>query len=185
MADAKQKPASYEDLLTVPDTLVAEIIYGVLHTHPRPAPKHAMASSSLGIEIGSPFSKGSGGPGGWWILDGPECHLDDDILEPDIAGWRKEHMPELPDIAWFELAPDWVCEVLSPSTARLDRAEKMPLYAKFGVKYIWLIDPELKILEAYKNSNEQWVLLTTLENNKDVSVEPFDAVSFSLGALWA
>lgn len=184
MAEAVPKPATYEDLLSVPDILVAEIIYGVLHTHPRPAPRHARASSSLGFEVGSPYDKGSGGPGGWWILDEPECHLGDDIFVPDIAGWRKENMPKLPETAWFELAPEWVCEVLSPSTARLDRAEKMPLYAHYGVKYIWLVDPDLKTLEAYKNVNGQWVLLTTLDNDKDVSVEPFDAISFSLSALW-
>ena len=184
MAEALPKPATYEDLLSVPDILVAEIIYGVLHTRPRPAPRHARASSSLGFEVGSPYDKGSGGPGGWWILDEPECHLGDDIFVPDIAGWRKENMPKLPETAWFELAPEWVCEVLSPSTARLDRAEKMPLYAHYGVKYIWLVDPDLKTLEAYKNVNGQWVLLTTLDNDKDVSVEPFDAISFSLSALW-
>ncbi|MEE9494795.1 MAG: Uma2 family endonuclease [Gammaproteobacteria bacterium] len=184
MADSIQKNATYEDLLAVPDTLVAELIYGVLHTHPRPAPKHARASSSLGIKIGSPFDMGDDGPGGWWILDEPECHLESDVFVPDLAGWRKERMPSLSDTAWFELAPDWVCEVLSPSTARIDRAEKMPLYASYGVGYIWLIDPDLKTLEAYKNVNGQWVLLITLDNDKDVSVEPFDATTFSLSALW-
>ena len=184
MAEPIQKPATYEDLLAVPDTLVAEIIYGVLHSHPRPAPKHARTSSVLGFQIGNPYDLGSGGPGGWWILDEPECHLGDDIFVPDLAGWRKERMPKLPETAWFELAPDWVCEVLSPSTARIDRAEKMPLYASYGVEFIWLIDPDLKTLEAYKNVNGQWVLLTTLDNDKDVSVEPFDAITFSLSALW-
>lgn len=184
MTEPLKKSATYEDLLDVPDTLVAQIIYGVLHTHPRPAPRHAWASSSLGFEVGSPYGKGSGGPGGWWILDEPECHLGEDIFVPDLAGWRKERMPDLPETAWFELAPDWVCEVLSPSTARLDRAEKMPLYAKYGVKFIWLVDPDLKTLEAYKNVKGQWVLLTTLDNDKDVSVEPFDAITFSLSALW-
>lgn len=184
MTNTAYKLATYEDLLSVPDTLVAEIIHGVLHTHPRPAPKHAWASSSLGFEVGSPYGKDSGDPGGWWILDEPECHFGDGIFVPDLAGWRKERMPKLPETAWFELVPDWVCEVLSPSTARLDRAEKMPLYASYGVEFIWLIDPELKILEAYKNINEQWVLLKTLVNNKDVSLEPFDAISFPLGNLW-
>ena len=185
MAEAVQKLATYKDLLLVPENQVAEIIYGVLHTHPRPAPKHAWASSSLGDELVGPYFKNKGGPGGWWILDEPECHLGSDIFVPDLAGWRKTRMPELPDTAWFELVPDWICEVLSPSTARLDRAEKMPLYAEHGVKYIWLIDPDLKTLEAYKNVDGRWVLLTTLDNDKTVSVEPFDATEFSLAALWA
>jgi len=185
MTQPAKKLATYEDLIAVPDHLVAEIIHGVLHTHPRPAPKHARASSSLGIEVGYSYDKGANGPGGWWILDEPECHLETDIFVPDLAGWRKTRMPKLPETAWFELVPDWVCEVLSPSTARLDRAEKMPLYAQHGVAYLWLIDPDLETLEAYKNQDGQWVLLTTLDGAKMVSVEPFDATEFPLNALWA
>jgi len=185
MTDAAENAATYEDLLAVPDLLIAEIVSGVLHTHPRPAPRHAWASSSLGDELVGPFFKSKGGPGGWWILDEPECHLDEDVLVPDLAGWRKEKMLSLPETAWFEQVPDWVCEVLSPSTARFDRAEKMPLYAKHAVEFIWLVDPDLKTLEAFKNINGQWVLLTTLDSEKDVSVEPFDAITFTLAALWA
>ena len=185
MGNIAEKLATYEDLLQVPDNLVAEIIHGQLHTHPRPAPKHARASSSLGIEVGSTYDKGNGGPGGWWILDEPEIHLDSHIVVPDLAGWRRERMPVLPDTAWFELPPDWVCEVLSPSTAQLDRVEKMPLYAHYGVPHLWLIDPDLKTLEAYELHDGQWVLLTTLDNDKPVSLKPFDAIEFPLAALWA
>ena len=179
------KEATYEDLLQVPDHLVAEIIGGRLYTSPRPAPKHAWASSSLGIEVGAPYDKGRGGPGGWWILDEPELHLGPDVMVPDLAGWRRERMPQLPETAWFEVVPDWVCEILSPSTQRLDRAEKLPRYAGYGVRWLWLIDPEARTLEAYELRDGHWLLLTVLDEDKPVSVVPFDAIEFPLSALWA
>jgi len=185
MAETAEKFATYDDLLAVPDNLVAEIICGHLYTSPRPAPKHALASSSLGGELFNPFKKGAGGPGGWWILDEPECHLGSDIFVPDLAGWRRERMPELPETAFFDQVPDWICEILSPSTARMDRAEKMPLYAKNGVRHLWLIDPDVKTLEAYELRDGNWVLLVTLDEDKPVSVPPFDAIEFPLSVLWA
>jgi len=178
-------PARYEDLFDLPDTLVGEIINGRVVTHPRPAPRHARAYSSIGGAIFDPFDRGQGGPGGWWILDEPEIHLYGDILVPDLAGWRRERMPRLPDTAWFELAPDWVCEILSPSTARLDRTEKMPLYARWGVAHLWLVDPDLRTLEAYANHDGQWLLLATLSEADPVSLPPFDAITFDLSRLWA
>jgi len=179
------RSATYEDLLQVPRHLVAEIIHGQLVTHPRPAPRHARASSSLGDELVSPFDKGRGGPGGWWILDEPELHLNAHVLVPDLAGWRRENMPVLPDTAWFESPPDWVCEVLSPATARTDRVEKLPLYAIHHVRHVWLVDPDLRTLEAYENHDGQWLLLKALEHDNRVQLPPFDAITFSLGALWA
>ncbi len=133
MKDPAQHSASYEDLLQVPEHLIAEIVGGRLITHPRPAPRHVRASSSLGSELFSPFDKGRDGPGGWWILDEPELHLGDDVFVPDLAGWKRERMPSLPETTWFELALDWICEVLSPRTARVDRMEKLPRYANAGV----------------------------------------------------
>jgi len=185
MASTAPQLATYEDLLAVPEHLVAEIIHGQLHTSPRPAPKHAHTSSSLGIEVGGPYDKGYGGPGGWIILDEPELHLGSHVLVPDLAGWKRDRMPELPDTAWFELPPDWICEVLSPATAVTDRTRKMPIYAEFQVPYLWLIDPDVKILEAYELQNGQWVLLKTLADDDTVSVAPFDATEFSLASLWS
>ncbi len=185
MPQPAKKAASYEDLFNLPDNVVGEILGGELHTHPRPAPKHARAYSALTGNLWSPYDAGDGGPGGWWILDEPELHLGDDILVPDLAGWRRERMPKLPESAWFELAPDWVCEILSPSTARVDRVLKMPIYAREGVGHLWLVDPDLRTLEIYVlGDGGHWLLLTTLEEDAPVRQPPFDAIEFSLGTLW-
>lgn len=177
--------ARYEDLFDLPEHLVGEIINGRLVTHPRPAPRHARAYSSLGEELMGPYDKGRNGPGGWWILDEPEIHLAGDILVPDLAGWRRERMPQLPETAWFDLAPDWACEILSPATARVDRTEKMPIYASWGVTHLWLVDPDLRTLEVYVNRDGRWLLLATLSEDAHVCQPPFDAITFGLAALWA
>ena len=129
---AKPLKTVYEQFLATPSHLVAEIIRGVLVTQPRPAPRHARAASVLGVRLGGPFDLGEGGPGGRVILDEPEVHLGEHVLVPDLAGWRRERLPALPETAYFELAPDWVCEVLSPGTQAIDRADKMPIYADHG-----------------------------------------------------
>ncbi len=178
------KPANYQDIIDLPENMVGEILNGQLETHPRPAPKHALASSSVGDELVSPFQKGKGGPGGWWILDEPECHIGGHIMVPDLAGWKKQRMPSLPDIAWFEVVPDWICEILSPSTARVDRIVKMPIYADLGVKFIWLIDPNLQTLEAYQRQETHWLLIASYAEQQTVSIAPFAEHSFSLSTLW-
>ena len=176
--------ATYQDVLDTPAHLVAEIIDGTLHTHPRPAPTHTLASSALGNDLGNPFQFGRGGPGGWWILDEPELHLGDDVLVPDLAGWRRERMPELPDTAYFTLAPDWVCEVLSSSTRKVDLHEKRPIYAREGVVHLWHIDPTDRTLEAFELRDGQWLLIASAKDDDPVSIRPFDAIAFSLGDLW-
>lgn len=177
--------ATYEDVLAAPRHLVAEIIHGVLVTHPRPASRHALASTALGSDLFGPFHRGKGGPGGWILLDEPELHLGGHILVPDLAGWRRERMPEIPDAAAFELAPDWICEVLSPATATTDRADKLPIYADQHVRHAWLVDPTLRTLEAYRLENAHWLLLGTWRDDAEVRAEPFDAIEIELGILWA
>jgi len=184
MSEPASDEATYEDLLRVPPNKVAEIVNGRLRTHPRPGPRHARASASLGGELFQPFDKGSGGPGGWWIFDGPELHLGPHVLMPNLAGWRRERMPVLPDTAWFELAPDWVREILSSSAARLDRAEKMPIYLQAGVSHAWLVDPEIHVLEAYENRQAHWIQVGVYKNDDPLSVAPFDAIEFGLDTLW-
>jgi len=185
MGDPAKRRATYEDLVAVPEHLVAEIINGMLVTQPRPASLHARAASRLGAELDGPFDRGKGGPGGWILLDEPELHLHGDVLVPDLAGWRRERMPELPDATAFELAPDWICEVLSPSTAATDRAEKMPIYARERVAHLWLVDPIAKTLEACRFENGRWLLLGTWRDDAKVRVEPFDAFELELAGLWA
>lgn len=177
--------ATYEDLLKVPDRFVAEIINGTLRTQSRPAPKHALASSALGGRLFSRFHDGDGGPGGFIILDEPELHLDDgDILVPDIAAWRVERMPELPETAYFTVIPDWIGEVLSPSTAAQDRAEKMPIYARVGVSFAWLIDPLVQTVETYELDRGRWMLSKTYRDGDVVDARPFDACPLPLAGVW-
>ena len=183
IADSTHR-ATYQDVLDAPAHRVAEIVDGTLYTHPRPAPPHALASSSLQGDLSSAFQFGRGGPGGWWIIFEPELHLGEDIVVPDLAGWRRERMPELPDTAYFALAPDWVCEVLSASTRRLDLHEKRPIYAREGVSRLWLVDPTDRTLEAFELHDGQWLLIASAKDDEPVSIRPFDAITFSLGDLW-
>ena len=176
-----RRRATYQDVLDAPVHRVAEIVGGTLYTHPRPAPAHAEASANLGFELGPPFRRGRGGPGGWWILDEPELHLGEDVLVPDLAGWRRERMPELPGTAYFPL---WVCEVLSPSTRRLDLHGKRPVYAREEVLHLWLVDPRDRTLEAFELREGAWVLIAAAKDDDPIRVRPFDAVTFSLGNLW-
>jgi Uma2 family endonuclease len=178
------KHATYDDLFGLPPNRVGEIVDGTLYSNPRPASKHAFSSASLTIDLGSRFQKGNGGPGGWWILDEPELHIGDNVLVPDLAGWRRERMPVVPDVPWFSLTPDWVCEILSPGTARLDRVRKMPIYAEAGIPHLWLIDPILRTLEAYENQRGRWMLIASHADQEQVRVAPFDAVPLDLGGLW-
>lgn len=168
----------------MPDYLVAEIVAGELHTSPRPASPHAFAASSLGMDLGSAFQKGRGGPGGWWILDEPELHLGEDVVVPDLAGWRRETMPEVPNEAFFTTVPDWLCEVLSPSTSRLDRTGKLPVYAREGVGHVWLLDPLQQTLEVYRLLDGQWLLVSTHAEADRVRAEPFDELELDLSELW-
>ncbi|HLL01444.1 MAG TPA: Uma2 family endonuclease [Myxococcaceae bacterium] len=178
------KPATYEDLVQLPENQVGEIIDGELYVSPRPAVRHAKAASVLGMDLGGPFQRGRGGPGGWWIIDEPELHLGKDILVPDLAGWRHERLPRLPDLPHFELAPNWICEVLSPSTAKLDLVRKLPRYARAAVEHAWVIDPLHRTLEVFHQEHERWVLLVSFAGDDKVRAEPFDAVELELGALW-
>jgi Uma2 family endonuclease len=176
--------ATYDDLVRVPDHLVAEIVDGELWTSPRPAPKHAHAHSSIGGLIMPAYTHGRGGPGGWRILFEPELHFLDDVLVPDVAGWKRERMPVLPDKAWFDLAPDWVCEIISPSTALLDRTRKLRVYARERVRHAWVIDPLARTLEIFRLGEGGWALAATYGGADRVRAEPFEQVEIELPLLW-
>jgi Uma2 family endonuclease len=179
-----ERAATYEDLVALPDNLVAEIVDGELHASPRPAPRHAVAYVGVTALLHPAFDSGRSGPGGWWILAEPELHLGPDVLVPDLAGWRRTRMPRVPETAYFPLAPDWVCEILSPSTALLDRAKKLAIYAREGIGHAWLMDPIARTLEVLRLEGGRWSILVTRAGEDAVRAEPFEAIEFSLGEFW-
>ncbi len=179
------RPATYEDLAKVPDIMVAEIIDGELYATPRPAPRHAVAGASLGVLVGGPYGQARGGPGGWWILYEPELHFRNDVLVPDWAGWRRTRMPTVPETAYFSVAPDWVCEILSPSTASLDRVKKLAIYAREQVPFAWFVDPVARTLEVMRLDNGRWTLLAAHSGSEIVRAEPFEEIGLELQRLWA
>jgi len=176
----------YDRLLALPENLTGEILNGQLHTQPRPSGPHARVEAMLGSSLIDPFDRGRGGPGGWWILIEPEVHfvLDTEVAVPDLAGWRRTRMPSIPRDHRFTVVPDWICEVLSPSTESKDRRIKMPLYARYGTGHLWLIDPDTHTLEAYALREKEWVLLGTFGGDEQVTVAPFAEVAISLADLW-
>ena len=184
MLSQKTKPATYADLEALPSNMVGQILHGVLHAHPRPAPRHARAQHGIQVELDPAFARGRGGPGGWIFLPEPELHLGPHVVVPDIAGWRRERLPRLPDTAYIETSPDWVCEVLSPSTARIDRTDKLAIYAEFGVGHAWYVDPIAKTLEALALQAGKWLIAATFKDAEPVTAPPFEVHTFALDVLW-
>ena len=183
-SDRVRQPATYEDLLKVPEHLVAEILDGDLYASPRPAPRHADAGTGLGGALRGPFDRGRGGPGGWRILFEPELHLKADVLVPDLAGWRRERLPDLPQEPYFSIAPDWVCEVVSPSTAAIDRVKKITIYAREQVHHAWLIDPIARTLEVLRLERDRWTIVANWSGFGVLRAEPFEAIELDLSLLW-
>jgi Uma2 family endonuclease len=177
------KRATYEDVLNAPEHQVAEILDGELFLSPRPAPRHSVACSELHDAL-APFGEGHDGPGGWRILFEPEVHFGDQVVVPDLAGWRGERLRTIPDTAFFSLPPDWVCEVLSPSTERIDRGRKLRIYADAGVGHAWLVNPVERTLEVLRLRDGAWTIVAVCTGSDAVCVEPFDAIELALGRLW-
>ena len=185
--DRPKRRATYEDLMQVPDHKIAEIIDGELFVTPRPASPHAYAATVSGGDLVGPFHRDPSdpaGPGGWWIILEPELHLSDDVLVPDWAGWRRERMPAFPNAPYFTQAPDWVCEVISLSTSRIDRSRKMRVYAREGIAHLWFIDPLARTLEVYGLEGGRWVVLAGHGGDEVVRVQPFDAIALDLSRWW-
>jgi Uma2 family endonuclease len=185
--NAVLNPSLYEQLMALPEHVTGEILNGELYAMPRPAGRHGLAERGLSGNLINPFDFGRGGPGGWWIIQEPEVHFirDVEVAVPDLAGWRRERMPSVPEDHRFEVVPDWVCEILSPSTAKKDRVVKLPLYARYGVAHVWIVDPAAQTLEAFELCEGRWMLIATLKEDDPVAVPPFAAVGFSLADLWA
>jgi Uma2 family endonuclease len=181
-----KKGATYDDVLAAPEHKVAEIIDGDLYLSPRPAPPHAVAAWKLGLRLGPSFDDGENGPGGWRFVPEPELHLGQDVVVPDLAAWRRDRFPGVaPKPAYFTVAPDWLCEVLSPSTESLDRRKKLRIYAREGVRHVWLIDPLDKKLETYRLESDRLALLNTHGDDEVVQAEPFEAIPLELSRLWS
>ena len=185
MDPAKKRRATYQDVLDSPEYLVAEIVGGELRQFHRPSGPATATASVLGYEIGPPFMRGRGGPGGWVVLYEPELHLGEDIVVPDLAGWRRERLSVVPDAAFLTVAPDWVCEVLSRSTERFDRDHKMPLYSTSGVRHAWLVDPRRHTLEVFMLHDGRWVQIAIHREADRARIPPFDAIELDLAVLWA
>ena len=186
VAEPKRK-ATYDDVLAAPEHQVAEILDGELFVSPRPAARHSRATSAIGSRLFDAFDREPGDPsrpGGWWILDEPELHLGPDVIVPDIAGRRRERMPRIPDAPWFDLAPDWVCETLSPSTARIDRTRKLRIYAREHVAHVWLVDPDARTLEVLALDGDRWTIVVVHSGSDVVRAAPFEVVELELTRLW-
>lgn len=181
----RKRRATYQDVLQAPPNKVAEVIGGELRLSPRPAGPHSSVIQAASAELGPPFGRGRGGPGGWLILIEPELHFGDEILVPDLVGWRRERLSVVPDEPYITVVPDWVCEVLSKSTEKMDRAEKMPLFASLGIGHAWLIHPRRRTLEAYRLVEGRWTLLAVHKDDDRKRIEPFDAIELDLSMLWA
>ena len=183
MATTVTRAATYADLEAVPPQLVAEILDGVLYTHPRPVARHGAASALLLNELMGPFQRGRGGPGDSIFIIEPELHLGPHVVVPDLAGWRKERMPFVPDVAFIDFVPDWVCEILSPATEKNDRGRKRRIYSAHGLQHYWLLNVPERQLEAYELRDGKFVLFETFEDSADVTAPPFNAVPFPLSDL--
>ncbi len=190
VANSKPRRATYADIESAPEHMVAEILNGELVLSPRPAPRHQSVASVLGGVINGHFHGPSDPPeGGWWILDEPEIRLSGDAYVPDVAGWRRERMPTLPNTAAIEIVPDWVCEVLSPSTQRSDRVIKMQVYAQAGVAWVWLVHPISRTVEVFRLDEGRWAMVDVWdEHHPDAEaarIPPFDALPIKLARWWA
>jgi Uma2 family endonuclease len=184
MAEPAKRLATYADLEAAPPNLVAELINGALVTHPRPTPRHAVAAVTLGGKLTPGYQSGEGGPGGWIFMSEPELHFGANVVVPDIAGWRRERLPVMPETAFVETPPDWVCEILSDATERYDRNEKRDIYAGAGVPYLWLLDPRSKLLEVFQLTAGHWLLAATYVGRDEIRAIPFEEISFPLSELW-
>lgn len=181
-------PPTYADIEALPRGVNGEILAGELVASPRPAAPHARASSTLGALIGPPFGLGVGGPGGWEILFEPELSLAVDPafdpVIPDLAGWRVDASTGLVMTAQFHAVPQWVCEVVSPSTQRHDRVLKLPFYARAGVAHAWLVDPLAETLEVFALEGARWVVVGSHGADDVVRAAPFEAIALAQSWLW-
>jgi hypothetical protein len=177
--------ATYADLLDLPENVTGEIVDGDLYATPRLAPRLVVAKGALLALLGAPFQFGSGGgPEGWWILPEPEVHMGPHVLAPDLAGWRKSRLPFPPAQGQFTLTPDWVCEILSPSTQAFDHKKKRRVYAEQRVPHLWFVDPIGRTIDVLRLSADFYSIVDTFGGDDQARIEPFEAIELDLGLLW-
>ena len=187
MSTTKPSPRAptLADLDALPPGIVGEIINGVLYTMTKPLARHQRTMTGIGSSVGEPFDMGRGGPGGWWIVTGPGIELPNTPeISPDVAGWRRERMPELPGDEPIRLVPDWICEILSKTTRHHDQLIKMPYYAEVGVPYSWIVDLEARVLTAQRLESRHWVTIGTYSDQTEARIAPFDAVPLNVADWW-
>lgn len=185
MSEPARKLPTMDDLYALPREIKGEIIEDVLYTFPRPRARHQRTILEMGTDLGGSFQRGRGGPGGWWILPEPGIELPNTPeISPDLAGWRRERLPELPEDEPLRVVPDWVCEILSPSTRRHNLLIKKPYYAKIGVPYHWIVDREARTVAAYRLESGRWLELGLYGDETEARIEPFDQVPLDVSAWW-
>ncbi|MEL7231314.1 MAG: Uma2 family endonuclease [Pseudomonadota bacterium] len=178
------RPATFEDLDIYPEGLAVELIDGLMEIQPQPTNRHRFLQSRLNLMLNAIFDDGVGKLDGWLIMFEPEIRLEARALVPDVAGWRKDRAAHFSEIAHADVAPDWLCEILSPSTAKRDRTTKMDQYAAWGVQNMWIIDPELRTLESYRLVSDKWLLVKTYDDKGSVHIEPVLDAELDLDELW-
>ncbi|MCY1060669.1 Uma2 family endonuclease [Nannocystis sp. SCPEA4] len=184
MATAR-KLATYDDLLAYPSEVKTEIFDGEIHTQPSPLPGHGRAQLALGRYVGGPFDGDTQDPDGWWILQEIDVRFDGhNVVRPDVVGWRRARLPDPWGMRPIDVVPDWICEVLSPSTEKVDRVRKQHLYARHGVPYYWLVDPAERVLEAFVLDGAQWRIAGTYDDTALARIPPFDAIELPVGRLF-
>jgi len=185
VSDTARRVPTLADLDALPANVKGEIIEGVLYTMTRPRGHHQHVALAVGSELRGPFDSGKGGPGGWWILPEPGIELPNTPeIAPDVAGWKRERLPELRMDAPITVAPDWVCEILSPSTRRHDLLVKKPYYARVGVGHHWLVDIEARTVTAYRLESGRWLELGVYGDEREAAIEPFDAIRLDVASWW-
>jgi len=181
----RTSPPTLADLDALPSGVVGEIIEGVLYTMEKPRARHQRTGTGISGDLRGPFDLGRGGPGGWWIIGEPGIELPNTPeISPDVAGWRRERMPELPIDEPIRVVPDWACEILSPRTRRHDLLIKVPYYAKIGVSYHWLVDIEARTLTAQRLETGRWLTLGVFGDEMEARIEPFDAIPLNVASWW-
>lgn len=188
MSDTAHRLATFADMATLEaEGRCIELVGGGIVDKASPSAAHADAQGALAALLRPRFHRQDGDepPGGWWIL--PEVDIAfglHDVLRPDVAGWRRARVPVRPSSYPVDVSPDWVCEVLSPSTAHRDLGVKREIYHRHEVAHYWVVDVEKQILLVYRREPAGYTLVLSAGPGERVRAEPFDACSLDMDELF-